>query len=154
GTIEITSNLIGVNAAGAAAIPNVGGISVAGNGHTIGNSGVGNVIAGNTQTGIGVLGQGHSIRGNYIGTNALDSAAIANGGAGIRVLGASNVTIGGTGAGEGNLISHNSYGGITLEDSSSNCTVLGNRVGTNAAVTAALGNSGVGISVSGSGHVI
>jgi len=151
---SIRFNLIGVNAANTAALPNVGGVGLAGSNHTLGGIGVGNVIAGNTSTGVSVYGTGHTLKGNYIGTNALDNAAVGNSGGGIRVLAASNITIGGALAGERNVISHNNGNGIGLDNTSSGCTILGNRIGTNVAGTAAFGNVGSGIAVDGSGHTI
>ena len=73
-----------------------------------------NLISGNTTVGVFVNGTGHSIRGNYIGTNETGTAAIPNA-VGVQLLGggvvASNNTIGGTGPGEGNLISGNTFEG-------------------------------------------
>ncbi len=53
------------------------------------------------------------IQGNFIGTDATATLNLGNGDGGIVVAG-SNWTIGGEGAGEGNVIAHNGapYGGI------------------------------------------
>ena len=72
-------------------------------------------------------------------------------GSGIYVGGNSN-TIGGTTACAGNLISGNTGVGIDLSGSAN--VVLGNRIGTNAAGTAALANSGDGIDVFASNNTI
>ncbi|MBK7706527.1 MAG: carboxypeptidase regulatory-like domain-containing protein [Acidobacteria bacterium] len=82
-----------------------------------------NVIA----TGITVSGNGNTIRGNYIGTNAAGTAAI-----GLNVgidLGYSstNTVIGGSLPGEGNLISGNVTG---ISVYSGNFSITGNRIGT------------------------
>jgi hypothetical protein len=101
---------------------------------------------------------------NYIGTNAAGTAAIPNARQGIYVDGASYHTIGGSlAAGTGNLISgHQSCGiGFGIETNTgtdpwiypSNITITGNRIGTNAAGTAAIGN-GCGVSPIGENVVI
>src|SRR5207244_4065761 len=79
-----------------------------------------------------------AITGNYIGTDG--TADLGNGGlGGIAVVGNSARThIGGTAAGEGNLISGNGRG-ITLNGANVTDSVIeGNFVGTNAAGTATI----------------
>ena len=56
----------------------------------------------------------------------------------------SDVRIGGAVSGEGNVISGNTFDGIGI-DHGTNLDIQGNRIGTNVAGTAALGNLGVGI---------
>jgi hypothetical protein len=63
----------------------------------------------------------------------------------------SNVQIGGSPVDEGNLISGNQELGILL---GSDVTVQGNKIGTDAAGTAPLGNGTYGIQIKGSGNVI
>ena len=99
---------------------------------------------------------GNVIQGNFIGTNAAGTAALGNG-YGVTIdSGASKNTIGGTGAGAGNVISGNSVDGIEI-GSFSNFTsgnsnlVQGNKIGTNAAGTAALGNGTTGVKTGGVG---
>ena len=151
----VSANYIGVNSTGTAAVPNGGGVSLGGSNHTLGGdtAGESNVISGNSQGGVSVSGTGHLIRGNYIGTNAAGTAALANGGIGIRVLAASGVTIGGTAAGEGNLVSGNGSDGIVTDGASSAVTIQGNKVGTNAAGTAAIPNQS-GVVLDGDGHML
>jgi hypothetical protein len=95
--------------------------------------------------GIFVLtGGGNTIQGNFLGTNLAGTAAAPNARNGIDVRTAGN-TIGGAGLGEGNLISGNTECGIlTLGGGSSN-VILGNRIGTNQAGTAAVANGQFGI---------
>ena len=117
----------------------------------------GNVISGFGADGISIHDTGtiqNIVAGNYIGTNAAGTAALANGGDGVEIYSGSNGnTIGGTAAGAGNVISGNTGNGVEI-DSSSNILVAGNYIGTNAGGTAALGNRGNGISVqSGSTNV-
>ncbi|TAL20438.1 MAG: hypothetical protein EPO01_13305, partial [Aquabacterium sp.] len=83
-------------------------------------SGARNVIAGNTSHGIHVTGSGTiTIQGNYIGVGANGSTVIANGGAGVYIA-ASNVTVGGKNAGEGNVIQGNTGAGIAVASGNGN----------------------------------
>ena len=86
------------------------------------------------------------VRGNYIGVNAAGSAAVGNTNSGITIqTSATGNTIGGTAAGEGNLISGNAGTGITVQSSANGNTIQGNLIGLNAAGTQALGNGADGI---------
>ncbi len=152
----VQGNYIGTNVTGTAAIANsqigVALFSVTGN--TIGGTaaGAGNLISGNLNAGLYISAGGSNIvQGNYIGTNAAGTAAIANLNYGIRLISNTSAnTIGGTTAGAGNVISGNGDAvtdiGLSLYSSDNN-TVKGNYIGTNAAGTAALGNTGIGISM-------
>ena len=149
--LDIQGNIIGLNLAGTAAIPNAGpGILLGGtDGATVGGStsGARNVISGNDFDGIILAtfpgATSPIIQGNRIGTSADGMTAIGNGFTGISVNGfAGGTLIGGTGAGEGNLISGNAAPGIDLLDSLG-ATIQGNIIGLNVDETAALPN-GVG----------
>jgi CSLREA domain-containing protein len=161
GAIVVTgsSNLIQGNVLGWGAWPNTAGVRLAGGGNSV----IGNVISGNN-AGIFLQGPAQIIQGNQIGTDAAGASAIPNtygiydtpGSGGGHI-------IGGAGAGEGNLISGNTWDGIQLR--SSNNRVEGNLIGTNAAGTAALPNHNgvrlhtatnnlVGDSVPGAGNLI
>ena len=99
---------------------------------------------------------GNTITGNYVGTDLTGTVALANGAgggaggnkAGVFVDGVASNTIGGISAGAGNVISGHSTGaGVEFFSSgAAGNVVLGNRIGTNAAGTAAIPN-GVGVSV-------
>jgi parallel beta-helix repeat protein len=93
----------------------------------------------------GILMSGNSgtVQGCYVGTDASGQVALGSG-AGIYTYSGS-YTIGGSGPGEGNLISGNGYG-IYLQGRAGT-QVLGNRIGTNAAGTAAVPNLNDGIFV-------
>jgi trimeric autotransporter adhesin len=110
-----------------------------------------NVIAGNGFGGVYISGVGtnnHTVSGNYIGTDVTGLLDRGNGGAGVTVnAGAQNNTIGGTGAGRGNVISGNDSSGVAIDDAANN-TVSGNLVGLGADGSTALGNGGRGISLS------
>jgi hypothetical protein len=81
------------------------------------------------------------IRGNLIGTNAAGTAALSNSGGGVFIDGVS------TGWVVDNVISGNT-GGISLRGTSANVRIERNLVGRNAAGTAALPNTSVGIRIS------
>ena len=99
---------------------------------------------------------GTVVTGNYIGTNIAGTAAVPNSFSGISSLRAGNHRIGGTQAGQGNLVSGNLGTGIELSGATSGTRIEGNFVGTNAAGTAAIPNgSGVGIRIyGGSNNVV
>ena len=111
----VEGNLIGTNAAGTAAIPNQDAVEVGASDNTIGGTaaGAGNLLSGNNFEGIYIAAGVESIlvQGNYIGTNATGTAALANGQEGIDDHGLNN-TIGGTAIGAGNVISGNAAEGI------------------------------------------
>ncbi len=148
----IEGNYIGTNLAGTAQLGRVGtGIELRGgvSGTVIGGSAAArNLISGN-HTGIYDYTSNTIIRGNYIGTNPGGTAAVPNV-IGVIIDGGSNHRVGGLLPGEGNVISGNGTGGndhgIRLANSTG-VKVEGNRIGTNAAGTAALGNGGSGIQV-------
>jgi len=159
----IQGNLIGTDATGTAALPNGIGISFHGgvSGCTIGGNtpAARNVISGNTGGGIGLsagLGSptvtNNVVKGNYIGTDITGSVALPNGGLGIGVYGLAN-TVGGSGAGEGNVISGNQGSGIEVIGGSGS-VFLGNLIGTDATGTIPMGNNGYGIYGGGSALVI
>ena len=160
----VAGNYIGINAAGTAASGNGNGVQIilSSNGNIIGGTTVAdrNVISGNGDGVFISLPSGTIIEGNYIGTNAAGTAAVANG-FGIEVF-APNTTIGGTTGttpggpctGACNLISGNIAFGVELDSISSGTQVLGNLIGTNAAGTGPLGNAADGISSISSNNLI
>ena len=150
GTV-ITGNVIGLNAAGTAALGNVGGIHVPAPNTVIGGTtaGSGNVIAGNTSTGINATtgATGTQILGNLIGTNASGAAGLGNFGHGISITNTSNVVVGSVGAGR-NVISGNQQSGIAAAATTtavSATQIVGNYIGVTPDGTTALANLGSGI---------
>jgi hypothetical protein len=101
-------------------------------------------------------GGGNEIRGCYVGTNVAGTAALGNGQHGILITGSSNNLIGRTSASNRiNVISGNQGDGVHVEGDSSGNTIAGDRIGTNAAGTADLGNAINGvIFTAGSGNVV
>jgi hypothetical protein len=147
-------NYIGLNAAGTEAIGNGQyGIRLSGAGDAV----LGNVISGNGQSDYhGIYApssvSGTTIRGNLIGLNAAGTAALSNGGDGIALEGATNVTIGGTTADARNVISGNTDSGSYADgiyiSGGSGHIIQGNYIGTNIIGTIAFGNYHSGIALS------
>src|SRR5207302_1233878 len=139
--------------AGTAAIGNGDGIDlVRANNNTIGGTvaGAGNVISGNSGTGIALADSSSNlIQGNLVGTDAAGTAAVPNvAGVGISIGGGSTNTIGGTTAGARNIISGNGAGGnghgirFALDSTTDTGNLIqGNYIGTDINGTAALGNA-------------
>ncbi|MCA9917062.1 MAG: hypothetical protein KC445_03875 [Anaerolineales bacterium] len=160
----IQGNLIGTDASGTAAVNNYFGVVLMNGtqGNIIGGSTAAqrNIISGNFGYGIWIgddpslpndinITTNNQIIGNYIGTNINGTAELFLQSLGILVdQYSSNITIGGTAPGMGNLISGHSLGsGVQFQGpNNSGHQVLGNFVGTNASGTAAIGN-GQGIAV-------
>jgi len=122
--------------------------------NTIGGTGVKyrKVISKNSGTGVYIYGSGtdnNTVCGNYIGTNANGTADLGNSGSGVFIYGgAKSNTIGGTTAGERNIISGNDSIGVYIGDSGTDSnTVSGNYIGTDVNGTADLGNSSEGIRI-------
>ncbi len=150
---SVSGNYIGTNAAGTGALGNTdSGVLIDGSSlNTVGGSSAAarNVISGNTTSGVRIYGAAASentISANYIGTDATGAADLGNGGHGVYIDVAPSNTIGGTTAGERNVISGNDLSGSQVYGSTAtNNVVLGNHIGTNAAGTAGLANSGYGL---------
>lgn len=89
------------------------------------------------------------LHGNYIGTDATGALDRGNAVHGVAIFnGSANNQIGGTGAGQGNLISGNNTNGINITNvGSSGNIIVGNIIGLDATGTADLGNSMVGVAV-------
>jgi CSLREA domain-containing protein len=154
--VQVLGNKIGTDAGGTAALANIkAGVRVGGTNNQIGVPGTGgrNLISGNMGPGIAVVSgtTNITIQNNYIGTDLTGTAAIGNSN-GIEVGGgtvSSNVIIGGSPYGEGNLISGNDDAGLLL---SSGAKVRGNYIGTDNAGTGPLGNGADGVLIKGPGN--
>lgn len=139
----LQDNYIGTDASGTTAVQNhFAGVRVETPFNTVGTPGAGNLISGNGQQGIFIVGSSASsnlVLANYVGTSAGGNSALGNGNAGIGISGAPFNTIGGTGA--GNLLSANGDAGIFVISSTAiGNTIAGNTIGANASGTSALGN--------------
>jgi CSLREA domain-containing protein len=110
-----------------------------------------NLISGNTNGGIYIVGANNQVLGNFIGSNATGTAAIGNGNQnpGIMVIGSGNI-IGGTTPAGRNIISGNRFA-VTLNGA--NNVFQGNYVGVQANGSAALKNE-AGIVIQGNNNLI
>ena len=154
--IVIQGNWIGTNAAGTAALGGQSyGIQAYATNATIGGPGVcaGNLVSGNSYAGVYLSSSdGAVIQGNTIGPNAAGTAALVGQIYGIFTNAATNLTIGGTASGAGNLISGNSSVAVYTVGGSG-IVIQGNRIGTNAAGTAGLGTQNYGVYTSSTTNV-
>ncbi len=164
----ITGNYIGTDASGTRDLGNAqhgvhvlsgAAVNVLG-GTTAGSR---NIISGNDNTGVNIVGTSTAatrVEGNLIGTDMTGMAPLGNGVEGI-VIGNSaiNTVVGGTVSGARTLISANLGDGIAIWGSSTTGTSLrGNYIGTNitGAVATGMGNNdeGIDIQLNASGNTI
>jgi hypothetical protein len=114
-----------------------------------------NLISGNDRGGVFIGGrfggeQADSMRvqGNYVGTDRSGTKDLGNDGIGLDIEAASGTTVGGTTAASRNVVSGNGSAGVDLVVASGT-KMLGNRIGTTASGTGALGNADSGVLVEG-----
>lgn len=161
-TNRIIGNYIGTDPTGSNVWRNEYGIEIEnGSGHLIGGSGVGegNVISGSRVAGIQLSGDmtgQNVIRGNFIGTDASGSFVVSNAGFGVVINGSSGNTVGGTNAGDRNVISGNGYSlgqdaAVYVGNNSDarHNMIVGNYIGTDVTGLKALTNQGHGVIVYG-----
>ncbi|HQX52330.1 MAG TPA: right-handed parallel beta-helix repeat-containing protein, partial [Planctomycetaceae bacterium] len=104
--------------------------------------------------GIVAFGNNLTIAGNFIGTDAAGVSASPNGlgnddaGSGIRLIGSTGTTIGGTNPEDRNLISGNNGDGISIIEDSAAIIVSENYIGIDNTGTLPLGNGRTGILLS------
>ncbi len=125
--IVIEGNYIGTDAAGAAAVGNGWGVFVESPGVKVGGTtpSARNVISGNA-VGVVLRDTASVVRGNYIGLTANGASPLPNVGDGVRVEGsvafgavreiAFDNIVGGTAAGEANVIAFNGGNGISITE--------------------------------------
>lgn len=156
---SVEGNWIGTNAAGTSSLGNGAAGVFLGNRANVGGTApeARNVISGNGGTGVHIaFGILQSVQGNYIGTDAAGTADLGNTGDGVRVtvftgfVGDRASTIGGLASGAGNVISGNGGNGVEIDGSGEGLDIQGTRVqgnfiGTDAAGTVDLGNTGDGV---------
>lgn len=126
--------------------------------NTIGSviPGMGNVISGNRQDGVVIIGRDavqNTVIANLIGTDITGSEALGNANIGVFIDNASHNYIGGTDEQSRNIISGNGWEGIFINDSSAVYNIIaGNYIGTDITGSHALGNSDSGIVISQASH--
>jgi len=138
----IEGNDIGTDATGSVAMGNNGwGIDTGSSGTVILN----NVISDNNSGGVHPQAQGIVIQGNDVGTDLTGIHPLGNQGPGIDAN-SSDVTIGGLGAGQGNVIAFNGSSGqpgVMVENGSTGVSILSNSIFSNSGLGIELGNNGV-----------
>jgi titin len=122
------------------------------------DSSEGNIISGNTWSGILIYGEGaegNVIAGNRVGVRADGTAAQPNQSGGVFLIeGASHNRVGTDGNGssdiaERNIISGNAYNGLTIQDTTSQGNIVaGNYIGVGASGNSAIPNNVAGIWIS------
>ena len=142
----VQGNFIGTNAAGTAAVPQPGGVSIfeaTSVDNIIGGTapGAGNLISGN-DFGVSSSGHGTIIQGNLIGTDITGTNRIGNDDRAVGVFGL-NMLVGGLTPGARNIISGNQGDGVFIRGEGSK--LQGNYIGTDITGTLALGNRGNGV---------
>ncbi len=159
----LTDNFIGTTVTGNAALGNTQeGVELVGVDEVvIGTPGHGNVISGNSYAAIigwSVGSTGAKIQGNKIGVGADGTTALGNSasaGGGIALAAAnSGWLVGGTGAGEGNIIANNIGDGVqlaTTNGTSNDIAVIGNSIYANTGLGIDLADNGVTVNDSGDG---
>jgi hypothetical protein len=153
----IAGNYIGVDPEGAAVRANFGdGVYVEDSPLTaVGSQGAGgrNVISGNARLGVAIFGSATVralVQGNYVGLDAAGTRPLANGADGVYVFRAPDALVGGTAAGQGNVLSGNALNGIAVNSPDTRgAAVVGNLIGTDAQGARAVGNIGNGVYVDG-----
>jgi len=150
--ILVQGNLLGTNASGSAALPNLIGIAIVqARENQVGGSatGEGNVISGNLLHGVSLLNCADQVvQGNLIGTDSSGLFAVPNLGHGIHVYTVSTRNlIGGNGPGERNVIAFNGGAGVAIgagvTDLSTDNRVLGNSIHDNGGLGIDLASDGV-----------
>jgi len=150
----VSGNYIGTEATGATALGNSwSGVHIydKAQSNTIGGTTEGerNIISGNGQTGVSIVGNNNKVCGNCIGTDVTGTVDLGNSRDGIELGGgAQSNIIGGTTEGEKNIISGNGGSGVGIYGSGTkNNRISGNYIGTDVNGTADLGNSGYGVRI-------
>lgn len=159
----IKGNFIGTDITGTVALGNGSGISIQGNNNIIGGSTAAerNIISNNNGSGI-VLDRSSSnniITGNYIGVDITGAVAMGNTNNGVEINGydfgaltpfpSNNNSIGGSLAGQRNIISNSGSSGILLNLGVNDTVIQNNYIGVDVTGTVDFGNNNVGVQVQG-----
>jgi Right handed beta helix region len=152
--------LIGTDVTGTKPIGNQGwGIEDNGTNNDLGENVVhgGLVVSANAMGGIHLTGSGTTVDSSKIGTDITGNKALGNKGNGVELDSATNCAIGDVATVgsvfAGNIISANTFAGV-VSLNSPQTFISGNRIGTNAAGTAALGNGEAGVFIGSEHNVV
>src|SRR5207302_1299182 len=152
----VAGNYIGTDLTGTLVVGNTGdGVRITGSAQSnrVGTDGSNdafnanerNVITGNIDVGVYIDTNSslNVVAGNFIGTDVTGTLAVRNTSSGVQLSGgAKSARV------ERNLISGNVTGVLISGAGTAQHVLVGNRIGTNAAGTAALNNSGSGVQIS------
>jgi IPT/TIG domain/S-layer homology domain len=147
-------NYVGTDATGTVVLGlSQSAMDVSGTSHTVGgpNPGDGNVLAGaGFYQGLALGGSGHVVYGNFIGTDITGTLDLGSDRVGISAFG-TDITIGGTQAGQGNTVAFNGavFGSGGVSVSGQRVRIRGNRIYGNHPTT---GANGLGIDLSTGGN--
>jgi hypothetical protein len=144
----ILGNFVGTDESGRSALGNGrggirGGGKIGGSDRTSPTgacSGDCNLVSGNAGPGI-LPGDAALVQGNFVGTDAAGTAALANRAAGISIQKSVRVTVGGNSPAVRNLVSGNAGAGIELAFEAEGARILGNAIGVDAVGVERLGNA-------------
>jgi hypothetical protein len=145
GDATVQGNYIGTDASGTLARGNrLDGVGIHNSpGAIIGGAtaGAGNLISANEDNGISIsFTSGVVVRGNRIGTQADGVSALGNASNGIfAFFNAANAQIGGTAAGDGNVIAFNATNGVAMDFSVTGYAIRANSIHTNGSTAATVG---------------
>ena len=138
GTIVVQGNFIGIDATGAAALPNLSAnVDLVAGAATVGGlapapgTPPGNVISGSSGSGIQIgTAETVTVQGNLIGTDATGAFGVPNQGDGIVIQDVTGVmtTIGGTQPGASNVIAFNGGHGVATGTSGATPVIRSNQV--------------------------
>ena len=154
----VEGNSIGTDSTGTVAVANGGAgveIRFGAIDNTIGGtaSGAGNLVSGNAETGVSLIGSGTSgnlVAGNEIGTDVSGTIALANGLDGVDISGGATANTIGAAAGGMNVISGNVGWGVWISDSGTTGNLVqANYIGTSAHGNAAVANGEGGVDIAG-----
>ena len=133
--ISVSGNHVGADVTGGADLGNAdqGIVLRDTTGVQVGSAGAGNVISGNTQDGVLIVGNepglatGNRLQGNLIGVSSDGATPLGNSQSGVEVTGAASQTlIGGTAVGEPNVIANNADEGVTIAEDATDNAILSN----------------------------
>lgn len=145
---QVQGNYVGTDFTGTVAVSNGrdGVYLYVADGNTVGGTTTGarNVISGNHDNGLKLVGNQNIVQGNFVGTDVTGTIDLGNFGYGVFVHWHNN-TIGGSSSGARNLVSGNNVGGIHIDFDSEGNVVQGNYIGTDVTGIGDLGNGGPGV---------